>query len=333
MSELPPVNEASQTSSALRQREVRIATGSRLHFGLFDTVDPFGGVGVMIARPVTEVVVATAERFDYHGPRSSHAAGIARRIAEFAGLDRPMPACRIDVLRQAPAHLGLGSGTQLSMAVAEGICRCLGIAMDSVGLATRIAARGKRSAVGIHGYFQGGLILESSGQPGQLNEIQQRVELPDSWCVAILCPTSEDESVHGVEEAEKFARLAAGDPTAKRELTRIACQDLMPAAVAGDFHAWSSAISQFNRSSGMLFAPIQGGPYNGGKVQALIQWLIDRGVHGVGQSSWGPGVFAWFESPEHAEPVIRRMPEGVQLIALTRTKNDGRTLKDPAESS
>jgi predicted sugar kinase len=104
----------------------------------------------------------------------------------------------------------------------------------------------------------------------------------------------------------------------------------MPAAVAGDFHAWSSAICQFNRSSGMLFAPIQGGPYNGRQVQTLIEWLLDRGVVGVGQSSWGPGVFAWFQSPEHAEPIIRRLPAGVQLIALARTKNVARTLTESA---
>ncbi len=214
------------------------------------------------------------------------------------------------------------------MAVAEGICRNLGIQVDSELLATRFAARGKRSAVGVHGYFQGGLIFEASSQVGPLNKIQQRVELPGQWCVAILCPTTQDEAVHGVEEAERFAQLAPADAILKRELMRIACEDLMPSAAAGDFETWSSAIQRYNRASGMLFAPIQGGPYNGPKVDALIQWLIDRGVGGVGQSSWGPGVFAWFESPEHAEPIIRRLPDGVELIALGRAKNDGRVIEE-----
>jgi len=328
MSDLPPVHEASQTSSASKQREVRIVTGSRLHFGLLDTVDPFGGVGVMIDRPVTEVVAVTAEQFDYRGPQLARVRTIAERIARFAGLGEQLPACRIEIARSAPTHHGLGSGTQLSMAVAEGICRNLGIRVDSEMLATALAARGKRSAVGVHGYFQGGLIFEASSRPGPLNKIQRRVELPGQWCVAILCPTTQDEAVHGVEEAERFAQLAPADPNLKRELMRIACEDLIPSAAAGDFETWSLAIHHYNRSSGMLFAPIQGGPYNGTNVDALIQWLMDRGVTGVGQSSWGPSVFAWFESTEHAEPIVGRLPDGVELIALARTKNDGRVLEE-----
>ena len=50
-------------------------------------------------------------------------------------------------------------------------------------------------------------------------------------------------------------------------------------------------------------------PYNGADVTALINWLIRQGVMKVGQSSWGPGVFAWFESESHArsEEIYRKV--------------------------
>ena len=330
MSDLPPIREASP-SSASRPREVRIATGSRLHFGLLDTVEPFGGVGAMIESPGTEVIVRSASSFDYFGPQASRVVAIAKRVIRFSGLDKDLPPCQIEVARVAPAHQGLGSGTQLSLAVAEGICRCLGISVDSISLATQLASRGKRSAIGIHGYFQGGLIYESLSPLGQLNEIQQRSELPGDWCVAILRPVTHDESVHGVAEAQKFARLAPADPAQKCELQRIAWQDLMPSAGAGDFEAFCSAIRSYNRSSGMLFASIQGGPYNGVNVQAIIQWLTEQGVIGVGQSSWGPSVFAWFESREKAKPLLRRLPSDIELIALANVINVGRKLREMEE--
>ena len=184
----------------------------------------------MIDRPVTEVVVVTAERFDYRGPQLARVRAISERIARFAGQGDQLPACRIEIARSTPTHHGLGSGTQLSMAVAEGICRNLGIQVDSELLATRFAARGKRSAVGVHGYFQGGLIFEASSQVGPLNKIQQRVELPGQWCVAILCPTTQDEAVHGVEEAERFAQLAPADIVAHLDPLQATIDALTPEA-------------------------------------------------------------------------------------------------------
>ena len=134
--------------------------------------------------------------------------------------------------------------------------------------------------------------------------------------------------VHGADEVKKFAKLPPAQAALRRELARIANETLMPSAAEGDFHAWSRAVHQYNRSSGMLFAPIQGGPYNGPTMEALIEWLQQRGVTGVGQSSWGPGVFAWFESREHAEPIVRRLPEDVELITVTHVRNEGRLIEE-----
>ncbi len=63
---------------------VRIETGSRLHFGLLDTVDPFGGVGVMIEQPVTEVVVSPSDRFVCDHQDRTRIREIVQRVAEFA---------------------------------------------------------------------------------------------------------------------------------------------------------------------------------------------------------------------------------------------------------
>ncbi len=282
----------------------------------------------MINHPQTEVVVRESREFQCSGPDRERVERIVRRGMALSNQEGEQPLCRVEVNRWPPAHCGLGSGTQLSMAVAEAVCRWLGVQPSAETLAKVVAARGKRSAVGIHGYFVGGLIFEACSGEEELNPIQARSELPSDWCVAILRPELVSDLVHGADEAERFSQLSAASPDRTAKLGRIACHDLMPAARAGDFAAFAEAVTKYNRLSGELFSPIQGGPYNGPSIVRLIDWLIDRGVAGVGQSSWGPGVFAWFESREKADPIVKRLPPGIEMVALTNAKNEGRSLQE-----
>ena len=84
--------------------------------------------------------------------------------------------------------LWTGKRDTISMAVAEAVCRWLDMHPTAETLARVVAKRGKRSAVGIHGYFVGGLIFEACSDEDELNPIQARSELPSNWCVAILRP-------------------------------------------------------------------------------------------------------------------------------------------------
>lgn len=102
----------------------------------------------------------------------------------------------------------------------------------------------------------------------------------------------------------------------------------MKAGKEGHFGAFASAVQQYNYESGMLFQAVQGGPYNGSGVSDLISELIDRGVQGVGQSSWGPGVFAWFESQEDAQAIANQLPPERYWVAVTRPRNRPRTVRE-----
>jgi len=310
------------------RRRVEVQTGSRLHFGLLDSVEPFGGLGVMVQSPQTRVTVSGSNAFVCEPEYRERFEEIAKGVVALLGCES-LPPIKIQVDSQAEPHCGLGSGTQLSLAAAEASLRFLGVRQDPEQLALEVAQRGKRSAVGIHGYFHGGMIFESSiGDSSALNPIQTRTILPKSWCVAILKPSLEMGQVFGLSEVEKFSTLTAA-PTALRDsLLKLATQDVIPAAQRGDFTAFSESLQVYNRTSGELFTSIQGGPYNGTEVALLIKWLVDRGVFGVGQSSWGPGVFAWFESDQHAETLMRRLPVGVKVIAMTHPLEHARVVSE-----
>ena len=67
---------------------------------------------------------------------------------------------------------------------------------------------------------------------------------------------------------------------------------LLPALAIEDVEAFGAAIYELNARAGDAFAAAQGGRYAGPTVAALIGRLRAAGIKGVGQSSWGPTVFA-----------------------------------------
>ncbi|TWT52486.1 hypothetical protein Pla22_01100 [Rubripirellula amarantea] len=250
----------------------------------------------MIDTPQTKVTVSPAESWSIDTQFSSRAVPIAQRVARIAG-SKDLPNCRVTVQNDTSRkHQGLGSGTQLSLSIAEGLCQFANLDVSQEQLAVQIADRGKRSAVGVHGYFQGGLIHEEPTDGRSLNPVVNRIPLPPQWRVAFYLPPTPNDPVSGTIESDMFAKLPDADERHICELQNCLSQNLIPSASRGDFEGFTTAVTTYNRLSGMLFAEVQGGAYNGENVTTLVKKLQQHGAVGVGQSSWGPGVFAWFES-------------------------------------
>src|SRR4051812_20613887 len=117
---------------------VRVRTSSRLHFGLLSLAggggtpwaDPpevgilparrFGGVGLMVEHPGIQVRAPPAAAWSAEGPLAERALAFAHRFADGSRegeAGRPLPPQRLAVERAAPEHAGLGTGTQLGLAV------------------------------------------------------------------------------------------------------------------------------------------------------------------------------------------------------------------------
>ena len=82
-------------------------------------------------RPRTELVLKRAPRVQGRGPRPARAVDVLRRFAEVFSLDA---AYDVKITSAIPAHAGLGSGTQLALAV--------GAAVDGARGLRRTARRG-----------------------------------------------------------------------------------------------------------------------------------------------------------------------------------------------
>ena len=319
--------------NVLPLNSLRITTGSRLHFGLLDVLPPFGGVGVMIRHPETEVLVESADHFVCEGDGHGRVIDVARRFQKHIGFSE-MPCCRIQVVHRPKPHTGMGTGTQLAMTIAQSLASYVGKNIPRSDLATLVANRGKRSAVGVHGFFEGGLIFErpnaektESTSFGQLNPIHTRVALPDNWHVVLLTPEQGESTVSGDAEQQQFDELLPTSSIYRERLEELVIRQMIPAVERNDFNEFANAVHQYNRQSGMMFANVQGGPYNGARVTELVERLVLAGALGVGQSSWGPTVFSWFQTKDAAEEFVENFHCPDQSVLITNACNQPRSMQ------
>jgi len=324
----------------------RIRTSSRLHFGLLSLeaegatwpdrqgafalpARRFGGVGLMVDRPGVVVCATPAPAWSAEGPLAERALRFAERFT--AELRLPVGAevvpQHLTVEESAPEHVGLGTGTQLGLAVGQALASAWGLKLDAAELAKRVG-RGARSALGVYGFERGGFLVDAGKGPGDgLAPLVARLAFPDSWRVVLALPPA-GPGLHGKDERHAFAQLAGRSAPGHTEaLCRLVLLGLLPALVEADLDAFGEALTDFNARVGEAFAPAQGGTYAGPRVTALVEHLRHQGARGVGQSSWGPTVFAVVGDEDRAAYLGEQLRERFGLAAgdvqVTRAANRG----------
>lgn len=278
-------------------RRLTITTGARLHFGPL-SVRPqrgrhFGGVGLMIDRPRFVARFSPAERDALDaGSAAAQVLEFVRRCRETAPAERRAPQCLIELREQVPEHAGFGSGTQLGLAVARGLTFLGGeVDLAPIELARRVG-RAARSAIGTHGFSHGGLIVDAGKRDAaDVGALAARVPVPGNWRIVLITPGGA-AGLSGQDESAAFDRLPPMHPGTTAELCRLALTELLPALQAGDCDAFGEAVFEYGRLVGDYFAPVQGGVYAHPQMAELVEHLRSHGIRGVGQTSWGPTVFA-----------------------------------------
>jgi beta-RFAP synthase len=287
---------------------------SRLHFGMFSLGHPsereFGGVGVMIDQPGLQLRVARSDALHVTGPLADRAADYANRY--FNAFHVGARGYRIEVLCAPPDHVGLGVGTQLALSVAVGLRAAADDPpLNAVELAAAIG-RGERSAIGTYGFDRGGLLVEAGKLLGErVSPLSARIELPETWRFVLVIPRFE-RGRHGVDERQAFSALPPVPPPTTAELRSIVAHSLVPAAMSGDFQRFSEHLYHFGHRAGECFAKFQHGAFATERLLDLVERFRASGIQGVGQSSWGPTIFALISDKTSAEKLVqsvRNWPE------------------------
>ena len=274
------------------REEVFVEAAARLHFGVLDLRGGrrrwFGGIGAAAPAPTLLVSASRADVLEVEGEDAARADGFARR---FMGHHDVRSGTRLRVHRALPRHAGIGSGTQLALAVARALAELHGVETDATGLA-RAVGRGRRSAVGTWTFADGGLVVEGGRRTDRddCGPLLARLSFPPTWRCVVAVPNG-GSGISGTDEAAAFDRLPAPSDRDVERVAQLVLMALLPAVADAEIGEFGAALTQIQEMTGRWFAPEQGGTFAPGASEALVRRMHEWGASGVGQSSWGPAVY------------------------------------------
>ena len=216
----------------------------------------------------------------------------------------------------APRHRGLGSGTQLAFAIAT----ALQIWFDqpipsSEDLALRLG-RGKRSAIGSYGFHQGGFLIDRGIADEPMAPLDMRTDFPEEWKIALIQPLEPDTNqIFGDAELNAFRELACTSQLQADRLASMLKNDILPSVINRDFETFAQSLTEYGCQSGLYFSEVVGGAYASAAATAIVDRVRDLGRFAVGQSSWGPTIFAIGPSEKEVNWLVEKLGNGVEDIA------------------
>ena len=297
-----------EASTQIPFSKVSVRSTGRLHMGFFDLNGglgrKFGSIGLSLANPGIELTATTADSLEVTGLVNRRAEDVASKILTKLKLSS---AVKLDIKQNIPEHSGLGSGTQLALAIGTAISQLYGLGLNTAQIAT-LTARGGRSGIGIAAFDKGGILIDggrvtcSSGSTQSDSTVPPliaRYDFPEHWRILLIFDNHQP-GIHGEEELAAFKTLPTFPENLAAHLCRSVLMQAMPALVEHDLDAFGYCIKELQMHVGDYFAPAQGGRYASPYVGAVLQHLEMIGASCFGQSSWGPTGFAVFESEELA---------------------------------
>lgn len=280
---------------------VTVTVPARLHLGFLDLNGGlgrrFGGIGLAIGGLGTRLTIERAGKSQASGPDADRVSQHLQKIERLLSL---RGGHRIRVSEVVPAHAGLGSGTQLALAVATGLRSLHNLPHDVAGDALRLG-RGARSGIGIGLFSRGGLVVDGGRGDGErLAPIICRLPVPEDWRILVILDPQR-QGIHGPEEGATMAALPSMCAADAARLCRLVLMQALPALADHDLANFGAAIKELQIELGDYFAPAQGGArFMSPDVAAILDILDRAGAFGVGQSSWGPTGFAFAQTPDEA---------------------------------
>ncbi len=316
---------------------ITIKAPARLHLGFLDLngdlARRFGSIGMAINEPSTIIQLTPAKSDTATGPEAKRALDALKRFKQSLSV---VNCYEVTVNETIPAHAGLGSGTQLALAVGVGLAT-LEQQPHPVAKLGEILSRGARSAIGIGAFRDGGFIIDGGkGTQSSPPPILSQTNFPEDWRV-LLVFDPKAMGVHGEREYIAFSKLPPMSSQEVGTICRLTLMQLLPGLLDQNINAFGDAITQIQRIVGAYFATAQGGGiWASQHVATIVKRLGEMGAKGIGQSSWGPTGFAFVETQAAAENLYHSLVQDAKAMGLdiiiARGRNSGATIKRSATS-
>jgi beta-RFAP synthase len=153
--------------------------------------------------------------------------------------------------------------------------------------------RARRSGIGAHAFRLGGFLLDAGRTDGSQAPppLVFRQPFPEEWGLLAVVPAA-GRGVSGREEERAFEDLQRPPEALLERLCGLILMRLIPALLERDLRAFGAALESVQEGVGRCFEEVQGGLYHP-QALPIVRWLRNAGGVGVGQSSWGPTVYAF----------------------------------------
>lgn len=280
--------------------KIKIRTPSRIHITLIDLNGALGridgGVGLALEEPYIEIIAQESSEVvvKCNSSNVGRFKDIAKKLNNLFG-----KALKIDVLSDYKSHVGLGSGTQISLAVAEAYNRLFNLGY-SVRKLAEIVGRGGTSGIGVAAFEMGGFIVDGGHSKKEKREflpssavkakpapVIARHDFPD-WDIVLAIPNI--TGFHGKREVNLFKKYCPISIEEVRKLTHVILMKMLPAVVEQDLDEFRDAL-WITQNIG--FKKIEIDQY-GDLIRDILNYMHD--ITAIGMSSTGPTVFAITDS-------------------------------------
>ncbi len=327
--------------------KVRITTPCRIHLSLIDengyTGRVDGGIGLMLDRPnVVFEATNSADGFQiecnkYYRESIEVINEKASKIFKILNINNKN--FHFKLKRYYPSHVGLGSKTQLSLAIAKAIAILKNNTDLLIKDLTKFVERGGTSGIGWRGFEKGGFILDAGHDFGKGKEKETfspsstsisadpaltilRYPIPENWRFVLVIPNVKN-GAYGDEEVSVFQKHA---PIPREEVNEVSHQILMkvvPGILKKDLKCFGEGLKRI-QNIGFKRIEID---LQHNIVKNLLKFMDEYGVKAYGMSSFGPSVVGIIESDSEANDLFEAVHNHLRKVGghiyLCKPNNTG----------
>ena len=282
---------------------IQVVSPSRLHITLIDLNGALGridgGVGLTLNYPSIRINAKKDAQLSVSGTtefveRIKSAASAVLTQYDINGV-------AIDVIQEYPNHVGLGSGTQVALAVGTAISELYDLNLSPTTIA-KLTGRGGTSGIGVAAYEFGGFLVDgghkgkteflpssASGKFGPA-PIIARHDFPD-WAIVLAIPNLRGAS--DKREIDVFQKQCPLPLNEIQELCHVILMEMLPAVAEHDIESFGRSINRV-QTLGFKRREIELQPF----CAHLVQFMRENGAIGAGMSSFGPVVYGITEGKQ-----------------------------------
>ncbi|MGZ5502040.1 MAG: beta-ribofuranosylaminobenzene 5'-phosphate synthase [Halobacteriota archaeon] len=317
---------------------IQVVTPSRLHITLIDLNGALGridgGVGLTLDYPSIRINAKKDAQLSVSGTTE-----FAERIKSAASAvltQYNINGVAIDVVQEYPNHVGLGSGTQVALAVGTAISELYDLNLKPTTIA-KLTGRGGTSGIGVAAYEFGGFLVDgghkgkteflpssASGKFGP-GPIIARHDFPD-WAIVLAIPNLRGAS--DKREIDVFQKQCPLPLNEVQELCHVILMEMLPAVVEHDIESFGRSINRV-QTIGFKRRELELQPF----CAHLVQFMRENGAIGAGMSSFGPVVYGITDGKQLLRAVQSYLNDSIGgKVREVKAQNTGAYVQEIKES-